>query len=95
LDKYKNVYLLTHVPPFKAAALYNDCPTEAEALPLFTNKQLGDALLEVMSVYPNNKLNVLAGHTHNKCQVQVDNINVNVAKGKYCHPDIHMILDIL
>jgi len=95
LDKYKNVYLLTHVPPFKVAALYNDCPTEPEALPLFTNKQLGDALLEVMSEYPNNKLNVLAGHTHNGCQTKIDNINVNIAKGRYCYPDIHMILDLL
>jgi len=63
-EKYDNVVLLTHVPPFTEACLYEGQPCDYNWCPHFVCKAAGDALEEVMKEHENKRLLVLCGHCH-------------------------------
>ena len=83
--KYKQIYLVTHVPPFPEASLDRSgriC--DDEKLPFYSCKAVGDVLLEVMSDNPDCRLTVLCGHSHEKCTVEIlPNLQVVVLKAGY------------
>jgi hypothetical protein len=94
-SKYKNVIAVTHVPPFPEVCLYNGCSSELEALPFFCNKQMGEALLDVMEEHTENNLTLLCGHTHSAAERQInDNFKVIVAGARYGVPKVFSYLDV-
>jgi 3',5'-cyclic-AMP phosphodiesterase len=78
--KYKKIYLVTHVPPFREASLDRSgriC--EDQRIPFRACKAIGDVIYEIMDENPGCRLEVLCGHTHEKCEVQITgNIQVKV-----------------
>jgi hypothetical protein len=93
--KYKNVIMVTHVPPFPEVCLFNNGPSEIEALPFFCNKQMGDVLLDVMEEHKDNNLTLLCGHTHSAAEKQIyDNFKVTVAWARYSNPKVFSYLEI-
>ena len=95
-SKYKNVIAVTHIPPFPEVCLYNGCSSELEALPFFCNKQMGEALLDVMGEYTENNLTLLCGHTHSSCERMIgDNFKVIVDGAKYGTPKVFSYIDVL
>lgn len=62
--RYKNMILLTHVPPFEEACLYEGQPASDDWLPHFVSLSTGNALKEVMKKFPDQQLLVLCGHSH-------------------------------
>lgn len=42
LARYEHVYVLTHVPPFAEACIHEGHPTDADGLPYFASKVMGD-----------------------------------------------------
>ncbi len=52
LERYKDIILLTHVPPFREACWHQGEISNDEFLPHFSCKVVGDELVKVMRSYP-------------------------------------------
>ena len=82
-DGYKNIYLLTHFPPWKEATRDIGTMFEPFWLPYNTNVHLGKALEQVMENYKKRNLTVLCGHTHAPQYIRVSrNISCQVGDAK-------------
>jgi 3',5'-cyclic-AMP phosphodiesterase len=68
---YKNIYVLTHVPPWKEATRDVGTFMEPFWLPYNTNLVLGRALEKVMASHKKKNVVVLAGHTHSQASILV------------------------
>jgi len=87
LDAYPAVIVLTHVPPFVETCLNDGQPSDADGLPFFACKAVGDVLLEMAERYPHRQITVLCGHTHSACDVQIlPNLRVLVGGATYKYP---------
>ncbi len=56
--------VLTHVPPFPEACVYDDQPSDANWLPWFTCIATGEVLVEYARAHPQTRITVLCGHSH-------------------------------
>jgi hypothetical protein len=84
LENHKTVYIITHFPPWKEATRAEGTWTEKFWLPYNTNVAMGQAIERVMDGRKKKRVIVLAGHTHNPCQVRVSNtIQCMVARASY------------
>jgi len=94
LGRFPQVYLLTHVPPFREACWHEGEISNDEWLPHFTSQAMGQALLDVMRAYPHNQLTVLCGHTHGRGEAQItENILVLTGGAEYGAPEIARVFD--
>lgn len=89
LEECDHVYLLTHVPPLRAACWYNEEAADDEWAPHFTCKAMGDMILETMKVHADRQLTVLCGHTHSAgvCH-PLPNLAIHTAGAEYDQADI-------
>jgi len=95
LEKYRNIYVLVHVPPFKEASLYEGTISNDDWLPHFTSKAVGDVLKRVMEEHPDSKMIVLCGHTHSQVEVDIlPNLHVKTAGAEYRNPKIEDIFEL-
>ncbi len=84
LDEYRDVVLVTHVPPFREACWHEGGISNDQWPPHFTCKATGDAILEVMRAHPDNRLTVLCGHTHGHGETQpLQNVQVITGAAQY------------
>lgn len=91
----KRVIFATHVPPFAQSSVYNGKQSDANWLPWFTNKTLGDALLEWALFNPERELTVWCGHTHGRALYQpMANLAVRTGYADYGTPCVEMVEDI-
>ncbi len=94
LEKYDNIFLLTHIPPFRESCWHEGGLSDDNWLPHFTCQAVGDTLKEIMKEYPHKNLVVLCGHTHGDGQAQVsENILVLTGGAEYCAPHLQRIFD--
>jgi 3',5'-cyclic-AMP phosphodiesterase len=94
-EKYPNVIVATHVPPFREATWYQGRPSSDDYLPYFSCKAMGDILIEVAQSHPNCKLLVLCGHTHDGGEVSVlENLQVLTGPAEYGKPEIQRIIKV-
>jgi 3',5'-cyclic-AMP phosphodiesterase len=83
------VVIVTHVPPFPEAHLHDGRSGSQHAMPWYTSKLMGDAILRVAAGHPNNRFEVFCGHTHSHCDTQVaDNVFCHVGGSDYGNPRI-------
>jgi len=95
IDHYTNIYLLTHVPPFKEACWHKGAPSDDDFLPHFACKAVGDILIRIMGSNSNKQLTVLCGHTHSEGRAQIlPNLQVKTGRAIYGHPEIQEIIHI-
>jgi hypothetical protein len=81
---YKRILLATHVPPFVECATHEGQPSDPDWAPIMTNVTLGDALYAFATEHPDVHLDVLAGHTHDRCDRMVaPNLRVRVGRAEY------------
>lgn len=93
--QFRNVLLLTHVPPFREACWHAGKISDDEYLPHFACKAAGEALLEVMRKHPDCKLTVLCGHTHSSGSATIlPNLHVKTGSARYGHPKLQATLMI-
>ena len=96
LDQYRHVYVLTHVPPFAESCVYEDQPTNADFLPHFGCKAVGDVLVEMMTARPDRQLTVLCGHTHFAARAQIlPNLLAITGSAKYSSPRVELVFSPL
>ncbi len=92
---FKNILLLTHVPPFREACWHEGQISDDEFLPHFSCKAVGDVLLETMMRYPKSNLTVLSGHTHGQGQARIlPNLLVKTGSAEYGSPQLQEIITI-
>jgi len=81
---YKNVYILTHFPPWKEATRDEGTLLAPYFLPYNTNIRLGQTIERIMDGRKKRHVTVLAGHTHTDAWIQVArNIECKVNRAKY------------
>jgi predicted phosphohydrolase len=68
----EHLLVLTHVPPFPEACVYDGAQSEPGWLPWFTCIATGEVIAEYASAHPAQQITVLCGHTHGEgtCQPQ-------------------------
>lgn len=60
----EHLLVLTHVPPFPEACVYDGAQSEPAWLPWFTCMATGEVLAEYARAWPNKQITVLCGHSH-------------------------------
>lgn len=94
LEKYRDVVLLTHVPPFREACWHEGRISDDDWAPHFACQATGQAILEVMRLHPEGRLTVLCGHTHGRGEAQPrQNLQVITAGADYGRPAIADIFE--
>ena len=81
---YKNIYILTHMPPWKEATKDVGSFFEKCWLPYNVNSYMGQAIEDAMIDHKTRHVTVLAGHSHDPLSVNVSrNIDCRVGKAHY------------
>jgi len=94
LAVYTNVICLTHVPPFKEAAVYEGRPSTSNWLPYFSCKAVGDVLMDAASQFKEKQIQALCGHTHGSGVYRpLSNLTVMTGGAQYGSPAIQRVLD--
>ncbi len=90
---YTHVVLLTHVPPFEEACLFDGKPSDANWSPHFVGKATGEALKDVMQHHPEKQLLVLCGHSHHSQDIFIlPNLHVVTGQSELGLPDIQGLI---
>ncbi|MCW5589022.1 MAG: metallophosphoesterase [Legionellales bacterium] len=91
----KNIIVLTHVPPFKETCLHQGKVSDANWLPYFGSKVMGDLLLRVAKDNPAVEFLVLCGHTHSAAHYQpLVNLLVKAGNAEYYQPGLQELINI-
>jgi predicted phosphohydrolase len=92
-QKPKKIIVLTHVPPFKEACIYQGKISSDDWLPYFSSKVMGDLLTNIAQENPKIEFLVLCGHTHSEASLhRCDNLIIEVGKAEYYRPEIQKII---
>ncbi len=94
LNRFRDVVLVTHVPPLPEACIYQGQIAGDQWLPHFTCLATGEAILEVMADHPKHRLTVLCGHTHTPAEAHpLPNVCILTGGAEYGHPAIQRIFE--
>ena len=92
--KYETVYLLTHVPPWREAAVNAGKMSDDDWAPHFSSKIMGDTIEEFMKDCK-GQLIVLCGHSHGFGDIQIfPNVRCITGDARYEHPKVNGIFKI-
>jgi predicted phosphohydrolase len=95
LQRYRNVLVVTHVPPFREACWYNGSISDEHWLPHFTCKAVGEVLAGAMAARNEKQMTVLCGHSHGKGEVRIlPNLHVLTGGAQYGHPQVQRVLEV-
>jgi len=94
-EDFDQVFVATHVPPFRENAVYDGKISDDNWLPHFSSKAMGDALLNLAQNNPDKRLTVLCGHSHGQADVQhLPNLRCLTGKAKYRYPMLNKVFEI-
>jgi hypothetical protein len=95
LESNRNTMVLTHVPPFVEACLYQGIASNPDWSPFFVCGAVGDLLQEAALAFPELQILVLCGHSHHAADVQVHpNLRVRTGHAEYGKLKIMDVLEI-
>jgi 3',5'-cyclic-AMP phosphodiesterase len=95
LARYRELLVLTHVPPFREACWHQGGISADDWLPHFSCKAVGDALASVMQAHPDRRMTVLCGHTHSPGEAQIlPNLRVLTGGARYGSPAVARVLEV-
>jgi Icc-related predicted phosphoesterase len=90
---FKQVIVLTHVPPFREAAWHKGSISNDDFLPFFSCKAVGDVLIKAALQNPEKSIMVLCGHTHSAGVVQIaPNLLVKTGDAEYGAPKLNELM---
>ena len=93
LARFRNVVVVTHVPPFREACWYEGRTSDDHWLPHFTCRAVGDVLVDAMRNAPGRTMLVLCGHTHGLGEAQIlPNLRVLTGGAIYGRPAVQRTL---
>lgn len=90
LKTYEHVYIGTHIPPWREAAIHMGKPSDPDWMPHFSSKRMGEAISKLARENPTKKITVLCGHTHSEglCTPE-PNIECYTGIAKYHYPNVN------
>lgn len=92
---FKNVLVVTHVPPFAKAGWHRGKLQDKDWAPFFSNKMVGTALRHVARQHPDREITVICGHTHGAGVYKpLPNMIVHTGGAIYKNPDICSIIEL-
>jgi Icc-related predicted phosphoesterase len=93
LMTYDKIVLLTHVPPFREACLYEGKVCDANWAPHFVGQMMGETLQKVMKENPDKRLLVLCGHSHQGNDMEIlPNLRVMTGQSELGIPNVQGII---
>lgn len=91
----KKVIIVTHIPPFKEACLYEGKISNDDFLPFFSSKITGDILTQIAQKNKDVEFLVLCGHTHSAAYYQpYANLIIKAGAAEYRKPEIQEIITL-
>lgn len=95
LARWRNVLVLTHVPPFRESCWHEGKVSAGDYLPHFACQVVGDSLAALMREHPQSNMTVLCGHTHSSGIAQIlDNLTVFTGGAEYGRPELQRVFDL-
>ncbi|MEQ1851301.1 MAG: metallophosphoesterase [Chthoniobacteraceae bacterium] len=94
MSSFREVMLLTHVPPLREATWHEGEVSGPDFLPHFCNALLGEVIRSACATHPGSKLTVLCGHTHSEGVHHENNLTVFTAGAIYGAPRIDRVISI-
>jgi len=92
LERYSNICLLMHVPPFREACWFDGKAAEDRIASRFTCLSAGIVIFELMQANPDKQLTVLCGHTHSSGVAHVlPNVQVWTGGAQYGKPQVQRL----
>jgi len=93
----EHLYVATHVPPFYGAAWHMGQPSDEFFQPFFSNRVVGEAVVEATAEFRagGGKVTVLCGHSHGEGTIYPgSNLECRTGKAEYGVPAVHAILQV-
>lgn len=95
LAQCRNVFVLTHVPPFRESCWHEGRISDDDYLPHFACRAVGDRLAALMREHPGNRMVVLCGHTHSPGSARIlDNLMVLTGAAQYGEPALQRVFEM-
>jgi 3',5'-cyclic AMP phosphodiesterase CpdA len=95
LERYREVFVLTHVPPFREACWHEGNISNDDWLPHFTCRAAGEVIREIAAAYPQRQITVLCGHTHGGGETRLaPNLNVITGGAEYESPEVARVFEV-
>jgi hypothetical protein len=95
LSRFRELLVLTHVPPFREACWHQGRISDDEWLPHFTCKAVGEVLAGAMAAHPDRRMTVLCGHTHSAGEAQIlPNLRVLTGGARYGEPRVRRVIEV-
>jgi Icc-related predicted phosphoesterase len=95
LAGWRDVIVLTHVPPFREACWHEGRICDDDYLPHFGCRVVGERLAAVMRRQPHKAMTVLCGHTHSAGTARIlDNLTVYTGQAEYGEPTVQRVLEL-
>jgi Icc-related predicted phosphoesterase len=92
---FKNIIIVSHVPPFEDMALYAGRKSSPGTLPFYCSQVLGDTILTIAIENPKVNFLWLSGHTHSRAEYKpCNNLTGRVAQASYFNPQIEEIINV-
>jgi 3',5'-cyclic-AMP phosphodiesterase len=93
--RFSKLIVLTHVPPFKEACLYQGKIGDSDWLPFFTCGAVGRVLTKLMQQNPDKQMRVLCGHSHHAASLRIlSNLSVQSGAAEYGSPVLQSVFRI-
>lgn len=94
-ERFRHVYVLTHVPPFREACWHQGAISDDNYLPHFVSQVVGETLREIMLARPDCQMTVLCGHTHGEGSAQIlPNLRVFTGGSEYGRPIVQRVFEL-
>jgi len=91
-QRYRQVVVLTHVPPFPEAVRRDNHDDLAALLPGYCCGAVGDLLRRVAADHPDTGFTVLSGHTHGEVRARIlPNLLVHTGMASYGNPRYRLV----
>lgn len=95
LAQWRNVLVLTHVPPFRESCWHEGSISGDDYLPHFACMAVGGRLAELMRKNPQNNMTVLCGHTHSSGFAHIlTNLSVLTGGAEYGRPELQGVFNL-
>jgi Icc protein len=95
LEGVRNIFVLTHVPPFRESCWHEGRISSDDYLPHFACRAVGDRLAAIMRSHPEHRMTVLCGHTHSPGTARIlDNLVVLTGGAAYGEPGLQQVFDL-
>lgn len=89
------LYVATHVPPWRENSVYRGKPSDNDWAPWFVNHTMGVYLFNFAEKHSHTKITVLCGHSHGYARNDIrENLVCVTAPARYGNPKVYKTFDV-